>query len=80
MTRPWRTLAPFLALLACGPESYAPPELVPLTTASFGGLAETQKFVALFEVTYSASEAVWIRPDIDVDLRTGLRQFFCQHA
>ena len=65
MTHPWRTLLPFLALLACGPEQHAPPELVPLSTASFGGIAVHPDLIAVFEVTYSASEAVWIRPDIE---------------
>ena len=65
LTRPWRTLLPLLALLACGPEQHAPPELVPLSTASFGGIAVHPDLIAVFEVTYSASEAVWIRPDIE---------------
>ena len=76
LTRPWRTLVPVLALLACGPAPDTPPELVPRSTASFGGIAVHPDLIAVFEVTNSASEAVWIRPDIDVDLRTGLRQFF----
>ncbi|MCK6518288.1 hypothetical protein L6R46_24925, partial [Myxococcota bacterium] len=38
---------------------------MPLTTASFGGIAVHPDLIAVFEVTYSASEAVWIRPDIE---------------
>ncbi|MBK9648243.1 MAG: hypothetical protein IPO67_24345 [Deltaproteobacteria bacterium] len=48
LTRPWRTLVPFLALLACGPAPDAPPELVPLTTASFEGIAEPRTLFVVF--------------------------------
>jgi hypothetical protein len=54
MTRPWRTLVPVLGLLACGPAPDVPPELVPLTTASFGGIAVHPAPLVIFTVTYSA--------------------------
>jgi hypothetical protein len=68
LTRPWRTLVPVLGLLACGPAPDVPPELVPLSTASFGGIAVHPAPLVIFTVTYSASEAVWIRPDVDAAL------------
>ena len=72
LTRPWRTLVPFLALLACGPAPDTPPELVPLTTASFGGIAEPRTLFVVFEVTHDKTDAVWIRPDVSAGLPAGL--------